>query len=82
MAERRTLAFSTTADVAAEVSRLRTAGYQRAGQWNLPQACFHLDTIMASAMKPGPHAADTPEQAARKPVPAKTCWRVAKSPTA
>ena len=40
--ERRELEFGDFDEVLAEVQRLRSAGYTRAGQWNLAQICDHL----------------------------------------
>lgn len=67
MNDRRTLNFTAVDDVIADVQTLRR-GYERVGQWTLPQACRHLDRIMSGSMKPGPHPDDTPEQTARKPM--------------
>lgn len=70
MAERRKLNFCTPDDVAADVNRLRTDGYQRVGHWDLAQTCFHLDKLMGSAMT-NPAGETTPEQTARLPILAK-----------
>ncbi|MGC4032758.1 MAG: DUF1569 domain-containing protein [Tepidisphaeraceae bacterium] len=67
MAERRSLIFNTPDDVAAEVKRLRDGGYEKAGQWNLPQVCFHCEKLLVQAMT-GPAADTTPEQTARRPI--------------
>lgn len=66
-AARRTgLRFADEDAVVADVRHLRK-GCARAGNWTLPQACWHLDAALRSRMKPGPHPATTPEQAARRP---------------
>ncbi|HVT82031.1 MAG TPA: DUF1569 domain-containing protein [Phycisphaerae bacterium] len=54
-AEKRLLKLANAEEVAGEVRRLR-AGYARAGNWTLPQICWHLNTIMTFTMSPGPHA--------------------------
>lgn len=51
MSERRTLKFANADAVAAEVGRLRK-GYNRSGEWSLPQICKHLDVAMRFSMKP------------------------------
>jgi hypothetical protein len=53
--------------VIADVQRLRR-GYKRVGAWSLPQMAWHLNQAVLARMKPGPHAADTPEQTARRPL--------------
>jgi hypothetical protein len=52
----------------ADVRRLREAGYERCGKWSLEQACWHLNRIMRSMMKPGHKYPNTPEQDATRPM--------------
>jgi hypothetical protein len=60
--QKRKLKLADLDAVAAEVKTLRI-GYFRAGNWSLPQVCWHLNTIMTYAMSPGPHAAVTADPA-------------------
>jgi hypothetical protein len=53
VSERRKLHFADTNAVAADIGRLR-AGYTRAGNWSLPQACWHLSKALRFSMRPGP----------------------------
>jgi hypothetical protein len=64
---RRLIRFADEDAVIADVTRLRK-GYSQVGSWSLPQMAWHLNQAVQSRMKPGPHAADTPEQVARKPL--------------
>jgi hypothetical protein len=52
--ERRRLHFADTNAVAEEVGRLR-AGYSQAGNWSLPQVCWHLTRAIRFSMRPGPY---------------------------
>lgn len=61
------LSFDTEDQIIAEIDRLRR-GYARTGDWSLSQACWHLNIGTQARMKPGPHAPDTPEQTARRPM--------------
>jgi hypothetical protein len=54
MSARRRLRFADTDACAAEVARLRP-GYIRAGNWSLPQVCWHLTTALNYSMRPPPH---------------------------
>jgi hypothetical protein len=54
VSERRTLKFADADAVAAEVRRLG-AGYTQAGNWSLPQVCWHLSKAIRFSMRPGPH---------------------------
>ena len=65
MPERRPLQIDSFDALRAEVARLR-AGYARAGQWSLEQACYHLEHSMISAMRPVPYVPNTPEQDGRR----------------
>jgi len=56
MSVKRKLAFNDADAVAGEVKRLRV-GYTRAGNWTLPQVCWHLNMVMTFTMRAGPHAA-------------------------
>lgn len=49
-AQRRALDFRDYGEIADEVRRLRTLGYQRLGQWNLGQCCAHLGYYVRSSM--------------------------------
>jgi hypothetical protein len=53
VSERRRLHFADTNQVATEVGRLRV-GYSRAGEWSLPQTCWHLSKAICFSMRPGP----------------------------
>jgi len=64
---RRLIRFASEDDVIADVQSLRK-GYKRVGSWSLPQMAWHLNQAVLARMKPGPHAADTPEQTERKPL--------------
>src|SRR3954463_1260226 len=66
MPERRILSYHSAADVAADVRRLRQAGYDKCGQWSLAQACHHLDTVCRFVMSPAEPVPNTPEQDARR----------------
>jgi hypothetical protein len=67
-AERRAVVrFKDEDEVIADVQRLRN-GYAQAGSWSLPRMAWHLNQATQARMKPGPHAPDTPEQTARKPL--------------
>jgi hypothetical protein len=66
-AGRRLIRFACEDDAIADVGRLRN-GYQRIGSWSLPQTAWHLNMAVQQRMKPGPHAADAPEQVARRPM--------------
>lgn len=65
--QRRHLRFRDLDEVIAEIRTLQR-GYARAGNWSLPQVCWHLEVSVANRMKPGPYPANTPEQEARRPV--------------
>jgi hypothetical protein len=67
MSERRTLSFSSIDEIVADIEQLRARGSVRCGNWSLAQICWHLNMAMRSAMRPGPHAADTPQQLAMRP---------------
>ena len=64
---RRLIRFADEDAVIADVERLRK-GYTQIGTWSLPQMAWHLNVAVQQRMKPGPHADDTPEQIARKPL--------------
>lgn len=61
-------AFADFESVIADVDRLRSGGYARAGAWTLPMICQHLASIVEYSMsKPAADdAAPTPEQARAK----------------
>jgi hypothetical protein len=61
------LRYANEDEVMADVQRLRR-GYAQSGGWSLPQMGWHLNKAVLARMHPGPHAADTPEQVARKPL--------------
>jgi hypothetical protein len=65
MPERRQLKIESFDALRAEIARLR-AGYERAGQWTLEQACYHLDHAMIAAMRPVQYQPNTPEQDDRR----------------
>ena len=67
MPERRELHYKDFAELRADVTRLR-GGYERAGNWSLAQACYHLDHTLIGAMKPMPYAPNTPEQDGRRAI--------------
>lgn len=46
----RELRFDTIDQVRLEVEQLRRAGYERAGQWDLAQACDHLAYLMEGSL--------------------------------
>lgn len=64
--QRRYLNFGDIDQVIAEIRRLRK-GYVKAGNWSLPQICWHLDAAIQARMQPGPFPPNTPEQDARRP---------------
>ncbi len=43
---RRTLTFSTLDDVSRDAENLLASGYDKAGNWDLPQVCAHLSDWM------------------------------------
>ena len=51
--ERRRLQFHDMDDVAKEAERLLTKGYDKAGSWDLTQACNHLADALASSTTTG-----------------------------
>ena len=61
------LIFNSADDVIADVKNLRNGWEQTAGQWSLPQICWHLNIAMQSGMTPIEGAIETPEQTAMKP---------------
>ena len=63
---RRSLRYTSTADVAADVRHL-CGGYLRSANWTLPQACWHLWTV-TQALLARPLAEPTPDMLARRPV--------------
>ena len=63
MPTRRPLSLASVADAPAEADRLRTAGYERAGSWDLTQTCGHLADWLGYAVN-----GDTPVPAALRPV--------------
>ena len=65
---RRLIRFADEDAVIADVQRLRNGGYSQIGAWSLPQMAWHLNHATLARMKPGPHADDTPEQLARRPL--------------
>jgi hypothetical protein len=65
VSERRTLKFADADAVAAEVRRLR-AGYTQAGEWSLPQACWHLNKAIRFSMNPPPQVKMTKPGLIRK----------------
>jgi hypothetical protein len=54
MSARRRLRFADTDACAADVALLRP-GYTKAGNWSLPQVCWHLNTAINYSMRPPPH---------------------------
>ena len=44
--ERRKLTFATLDDVVADAERLRDGGYDKVGNWDLAQVCFHISEWM------------------------------------
>ena len=48
--KRRTIDFRSADEVIQDINMLRTSGYERAGNWNLTQACQHLMTTMNGGM--------------------------------
>jgi Protein of unknown function (DUF1569) len=64
---RRPLKFRTPAEMKADVQHLQTAGYKKAGNWTLPQICWHLASTLEAAMEPStePVPPATPEQTAK-----------------
>ncbi|HSV13469.1 MAG TPA: DUF1569 domain-containing protein [Tepidisphaeraceae bacterium] len=65
---RRPLAFATEDGVLAEVARLRRHGYQKTGNWSLPQIAWHLMIPIDAYLNPpaSPDIQPTPEQAKMK----------------
>lgn len=61
------LRFDNEDAAIADIERLRR-GYEQVGGWSLPQVCWHLHATMQARLQPGPHAPNTPEQDARKPI--------------
>jgi hypothetical protein len=62
------LGYADEDALAADVKALRR-GYTQAGNWSLPQICYHLTAALKSRMHPGAHApGNTPEQDARRPM--------------
>jgi hypothetical protein len=51
MTPRRTLQFSSIDEVLADIAALRE-GYTQSGNWSLPQACCHLNTVITYSMTP------------------------------
>ena len=64
-ARRTGLAFADEDAVIADIRALR-AGYAKGGSWSLGQICWHLDAATKARMQPGPFAAETSEQTARR----------------
>jgi hypothetical protein len=54
--QKRKLNLANVDEVTAEVRRLRK-GYQRMGEWSLPQVCWHLNEVLTRAMLAKPGAA-------------------------
>jgi hypothetical protein len=48
------LRFNSPDQVIADVRNLKK-GHKQAGDWTLPQACWHLNVAMGNTMRPGPH---------------------------
>jgi hypothetical protein len=61
------LVFNSVDDVIADVQKLRKGWEQTAGQWTLPQICWHLEIAMRTSMTPVQNPVETPEQTANKP---------------
>jgi hypothetical protein len=49
--EPRTLNFASFDEVIAEVNRLHSIGYTKAGQWDLAQVCDHLGYFMEAGLE-------------------------------
>ncbi|MCO8123066.1 DUF1569 domain-containing protein [Stieleria sp. TO1_6] len=49
--KKRILDFHTGEDVIAEINRLRQDGYRKTKNWNLTQACEHLNLTMTGGME-------------------------------
>jgi hypothetical protein len=58
VSDRRNLKFEGADDVAVDVKKLRP-GYTRAGSWDLPQTCWHLNKAIRFSMEPRPPVTPT-----------------------
>ena len=65
MPDRRSLTYSSAADVIADVERLR-GGCDGCGQWTLAKACWHVNQGMSRSLK-GLRTPNTPDQDAARP---------------
>ena len=61
---REDLSFASIDDVIVDVQHLRK-GCAKAGGWNLPAMCWHLEAATRLRMAPGPFPPNTPEQDSR-----------------
>ena len=64
----RSLAFSDSREILAEVDRLLESGYERSGNWSLGQICHHLMEVLIGSMEGFPAfsgGGDDPERARR-----------------
>ncbi|HYE20218.1 MAG TPA: DUF1569 domain-containing protein [Tepidisphaeraceae bacterium] len=68
MPSRRHLRYANLDELNADVRRLREHGYERCGTWSLEQACWHLNRIMRSMMRPGHRSPNTPQHDAARPM--------------
>jgi hypothetical protein len=62
----RVVRFKTPQELAADVDRLHRGGYEKHGNWNLPQICRHLTVAIEGALRPPASTTPTPEQAKMK----------------
>ena len=61
MAQRRSLTYSTVADISDDIRQLRR-GYEKSGKWSLEEISCHLDRGLNSLLQSGPEAPNTPQQ--------------------
>jgi hypothetical protein len=61
---RPTLTFATVDEAIADVERLRRDGAMRAGNWSLPQACWHLNAVLKALTQPATMTEPSPEHLA------------------
>ncbi len=60
------LKFDNVDAAITDIESLRQHGYVKAGQWSLPQVCFHLSQVVDSLTQPTTATECTPEQKAFK----------------
>jgi hypothetical protein len=53
MPQRRTLDFTTFEAMLADIEKLESGGYDRAGSWSLGQVCDHLAIVARLSLDPG-----------------------------